>query len=279
MPGSELRVAILGVSGRMGRALVAAVDEADSVVLSGASASPNSRWVGKDVGEASGSHVRGIVVAPDAATAIGAAQIAIDFSSPEATAANVAACVAANCPLVLGTTGQNESVRERIVQAVRQIPIVMAPNMSLGVNLLLKLVELTARTLDESYDIEVFEAHHRNKKDAPSGTALALGAAAAAARRVALDEVAEYARYGVDAARRRGSIGFSVLRGGDVVGDHTVTFAGGGERIELTHRASDRMAFARGAVQAAQWLVRREPGLYSMQDVLGLGAQVEKVVR
>lgn len=274
MPGSELRVAILGVTGRMGRTLVAAVDEADSVVLSGASASPDSRWAGKDVGEASGSRVRGIAVAPDAATAIGAAQVAIDFTSPEATAANVTACVAANCPLVLGTTGHDESVREQILQAARQIPVVMAPNMSLGVNLLLKLVELTARTLGESYDIEVFEAHHRNKKDAPSGTALALGAAAAAARRVALDEVAVYARNGVDAARRHGSIGFSVFRGGDVVGDHTVTFAGGGERIELTHRASDRMAFARGAVQAAQWVVRREPGLYSMQDVLGLGAQV-----
>jgi 4-hydroxy-tetrahydrodipicolinate reductase len=272
MPSNELRVAILGVSGRMGRALVAAVDEADSVVLCGASASPNSKWVGKDVGEASGSRVRGIVVAPDPATAVRAAQIAIDFTSPQATGANIAVCVAANCPLVLGTTGHDESVRERIVQAARQIPVVMAPNMSLGVNLLLRLVELTARTLDESYDIEVFEAHHRHKKDAPSGTALALGAAAAAARRVVLNEVAEQARYGVAAARRRGSIGFSVFRGGDVVGDHTVTFAGDGERIELTHRAGDRMAFARGAVKAAQWLVRREPGLYSMQDVLGLSA-------
>jgi 4-hydroxy-tetrahydrodipicolinate reductase len=270
MPGSELRVAILGVSGRMGRALVAAVDEADGVVLSGASVSPDSKWVGKDVGEASGSLLRGVAVAPNAATAIGAAQIAIDFTSPEATGANLAACVAGNCPLVLGTTGHDESARERIVQAARQIPIVMAPNMSLGVNLLLKLVELTARTLDESYDIEVFEAHHRNKKDAPSGTALALGAAAAAARRVVLDEVAEHGRYGVATARRTGAIGFSVFRGGDVVGDHTVSFAGGGERIELTHRASDRTAFARGAVKAAQWVVRREPGLYSMQDVLGL---------
>jgi 4-hydroxy-tetrahydrodipicolinate reductase len=272
MPGSEVRVAILGVSGRMGRALVAAVDEADGVVLSGGSASPNSQWVGKDVGVASISRARGIAVAPNAAIAIGGAQVAIDFTSPEATSANMAACVAAKCPLVLGTTGHDETARELIAQAARQIPVVMAPNMSLGVNLLLKLVELTARTLDEAYDIEVFEAHHRNKKDAPSGTALALGAAAAAARRVVLEEAAEHARHGLAATRRKGAIGFSVFRGGDVVGDHTVTFAGSGERIELTHRASDRLAFARGAVKAAQWVVRREPGLYSMQDVLGLGA-------
>ena len=155
----------------------------------------------------------------------------------------------------------------------------MAPNMSLGVNLLLKLVELTAGKLDASYDIEVFEAHHRNKKDAPSGTALALGAAAAAGRGVKLSEVAEYARHGAGAARPRGAIGFSVFRGGDVVGDHTVTFAGAGERIELTHRASDRLAFARGAVQAARWLIGRPPGLYSMQDVLGLMTGTDVTLR
>jgi 4-hydroxy-tetrahydrodipicolinate reductase len=276
MPGGELGVAILGVTGRMGRALVAAVDEAKGVVLSGASASPNSKWIGKDVGEASASRVRGLAVSSTAATAIGAAQVAIDFTSPEATGANLTACIAANCPLVLGTTGHDERAREQIAQAARRIAVVTAPNMSLGVNLLLKLVELTAGTLDESYDIEVLEAHHRNKKDAPSGTALALGGVAAGARGVALEEVAEHARHGVAATRRKGAIGFSVFRGGDVVGDHTVTFAGIGERIELTHRASDRMAFARGAVKAAQWVVRREPGLYSMQDVLGLG---EAVVR
>jgi 4-hydroxy-tetrahydrodipicolinate reductase len=146
----------------------------------------------------------------------------------------------------------------------------MAPNMSLGVNLLLKLVELAAAKLDAGYDIEVFEAHHRNKKDAPSGTALALGAAAAAGRGVKLVDAAEHPRHGNTGARERGKIGFSVFRGGDVIGDHTVTFAGMGERIELTHRASDRLAFARGAVTAAQWLVGRPAGLYSMQDVLGL---------
>ena len=161
-------------------------------------------------------------------------------------------------------------LREALTAAAQRIAIVSAPNMSLGVNLLLKLTELAAAALDADYDIEVFEAHHRNKKDAPSGTALALGRAAAVGRNVSLDDVSDVARHGNTGARRRGAIGFSVFRGGDVVGDHTVTFAGIGERIELTHRASDRMAFARGAVQAARWLASRPAGLYSMQDVLGL---------
>jgi 4-hydroxy-tetrahydrodipicolinate reductase len=189
---------------------------------------------------------------------------------PDATAANLAACVAAKLPLVIGTTGHSDAVQAQISAAAERIAIVMAPNMSLGVNLLLKLVELAAAKLDAGYDIEVFEAHHRHKKDAPSGTALALGAAAATGRGVELSDAAEYSRHGDTGARERGSIGFSVFRGGDVVGDHTVTFAGIGERIELTHRAGDRLAFARGAVRAAQWLVGRPPGLYSMRDVLNL---------
>jgi 4-hydroxy-tetrahydrodipicolinate reductase len=196
--------------------------------------------------------------------------VAIDFTVPQATLDNVNACVAAGCPLVLGTTGHDEAARAKIADAAQRIPLVMAPNMSLGVNLLLKLAELTAKSLDAEYDIEIFEAHHRHKKDSPSGTALGLGAAVAKGRGVALKEVAEYARHGVTEPRRKGAIGFSVFRGGDVIGDHTVTFAGIGERIELTHRASDRMAFARGALKAAQWLVSQPPGLYSMQDVLGL---------
>jgi 4-hydroxy-tetrahydrodipicolinate reductase len=270
MTASELRVAILGASGRMGRALLAALDETPGAVLTGASASPNSRWLGRDASEAAGGAARGVSISADPAVAIRGAAVAIDFTLPDATAANVAACVAAGCPLVIGTTGHDETVKRQIELASQRIAIVMAPNMSLGVNLLLKLVELASRSLDEGYDIEVFEAHHRNKKDAPSGTALALGAAAAAGRKVALSDAAEYSRHGTTGARRRGAIGFSVFRGGDVVGDHTVTFAGIGERIELTHRASDRLAFARGAVRAAQWLAGRAPGLYSMQDVLGV---------
>lgn len=247
MSGRELQVAIFGASGRMGRAVIAAVGGSPGIAVKGTSSSSG-----------------------DPAAALRDADVAIEFALPAATAGNLAACVAAKRPLVIGTTGHDDVQRAQIAAAAKQIAIVMAPNMSLGVNLLLKLVELTAGKLDESYDIEVFEAHHRGKKDAPSGTALALGAAAAAGRGVQLSNSAEYARHGAGEPRRRGAIGFSVFRGGDVVGDHTVTFAGAGERIELTHRATDRLAFARGAVQAARWLVGRSPGLYSMQDVLGL---------
>ena len=247
MSERALRIAILGASGRMGRAVAAAVEDCPDVVIEGLATSST-----------------------DPATALRDADVAIEFALPAATTANLAACLAAKRPIVIGTTGHDDAQRTQIAAAARDIAIVMAPNMSLGVNLLLKLVELTAGKLDASYDIEVFEAHHRNKKDAPSGTALGLGAAAAAGRGVKLSQVADYARYGSGEARERGAIGFSVFRGGDVVGDHTVTFAGAGERIELTHRASDRMAFARGAVQAAHWLIARPPGLYSMHDVLGL---------
>ncbi len=249
MSARELQVAIFGASGRMGRAVVAAVEESSGAAVTGSTTSSG-----------------------DPAAALRGADVAIEFALPQATAANLAACVAAKRPIVIGTTGHDDAQRAQIAAAAREIAIVMAPNMSLGVNLLLKLVELTAGKLDASYDIEVFEAHHRNKKDAPSGTALALGAAAASGRGVKLSEVAEHARHGTGAGRAHGAIGFSVFRGGDVVGDHTVTFAGAGERIELTHRASDRMAFARGAVQAARWLVGRPPGLYSMQDVLATSA-------
>jgi 4-hydroxy-tetrahydrodipicolinate reductase len=247
MSGRELQLAIFGVSGRMGRAVIAAVAESSGVAVKGTATSSG-----------------------DPAAALHGADVAIEFALPQATAASLAACVAAKRPLVIGTTGHDDAQRAQIASAAKQIAIVMAPNMSLGVNLLLKLVELTAGKLDASYDIEVFEAHHRSKKDAPSGTALALGDAAATGRGVKLSDTAEYARHGAGEPRRRGAIGFSVFRGGDVVGDHTVTFAGAGERIELTHRASDRLAFARGAVQAARWVVGRPPGLYSMQDVLGL---------
>lgn len=249
MSARELQVAIFGASGRMGRAVAAALEESSGAAVNGSTTSSG-----------------------DPAAALRGADVAIEFALPQATAANLAACVAAKRPLVIGTTGHDDAQRAQIAAAAREIAIVMTPNMSLGVNLLLKLVELTAGKLDASYDIEVFEAHHRNKKDAPSGTALALGAAAASGRGVKLDDVAAHARHGTGAARASGAIGFSVFRGGDVVGDHTVTFAGAGERIELTHRASDRMAFARGAVQAARWLVGRPPGLYSMQDVLATRA-------
>jgi 4-hydroxy-tetrahydrodipicolinate reductase len=265
---SELRIAVFGITGRMGRALITAIDETPNAVLCGASVSPKSKWAGRKL-SALGIAADG-EISTDAASALLGADVAIDFTLPQATSNNLSACVAANCPIVIGTTGHDGVQRAEIAAAATRIGIVAAPNMSLGVNLLLCLVELAAQKLDEGYDIEVFEAHHRNKKDAPSGTALALGAAAAAGRRVSLGQVAEHDRHAASATRRRGAIGFSVFRGGDVVGDHTVSFAGIGERIELTHRASDRQAFARGAVQASHWLAGRAPGLYSMQDVLGL---------
>lgn len=267
---TELRIAILGATGRMGRALLQALDEVPGAVLVGATASAGSQWLGQDVAAPGAGPSRGVIVTSDVAAAVREAMVAIDFTLPAATSQNLAACQSAGCALMIGATGHDERGRAAIAAAANSIPVVLAANTSLGVNLLLKLTELAARVLDESYDLEIFEAHHRHKKDAPSGTALALGRAAAAGRQVQLDEVADYARHGVTAERAPGAIGFSVFRGGDVVGEHTVTFAGIGERVELTHRASDRMAFARGALRAARWLSGRRPGLYSMQDVLGL---------
>lgn len=270
MSATTLPITIFGVTGRMGAALLRAIDEVPQARLSGATASSTSRWLNQDAGAPAGGPLRGIAIGADPGAAIRTARVAIDFALPDGTPANVRACVEAGCALVIGTTGLSEAARDHIAEAARRIPIVLSANMSVGVNLLMKLTELAAKSLDTSYDIEVFEAHHRNKKDAPSGTALALGQSAAAGRGVSLGDVGVFERHGETGARQVGSIGFSVFRGGDVIGDHTVTFAGNGERLELSHRASDRMMFARGAVRAAQWLVGRDPGLYSMQDVLGL---------
>lgn len=270
MSDTELRVAILGATGRMGAALLRAVDEVAGTKLVGAAGSPRSRWLGQDVSAISGGANRGVVIAVEPADAVRQANVAIDFTLPEATAANLDACVAAHCALVIGTTGLDAQARAKIEHASKRIPILVAANMSVGVNLLLELTRLAAQALDSNYDIEIFEAHHRHKKDAPSGTALALGEAAAAGRKVALNAAGVFDRHGTTGARPPGAIGFAVFRGGDVVGDHTVSFAGIGERVELTHRASDRMTFARGALTAARWTVARAPGLYSMRDVLAL---------
>jgi 4-hydroxy-tetrahydrodipicolinate reductase len=255
----------------MGRALLQAMDESPGLTVSGASASAGSKVLGQDVGTVAGGKPRGAIITADPAVAVKGAGVAIDFTLPDALPGNLQAVTAAKCPVVIGTTGLDAAARSHIDAAAEKIPVVLAANMSLGVNLLLWLVEIAGRTLDDAYDVEIFEAHHRHKKDAPSGTALALGRSVAASRGVELDDVAHYDRHGSHSARQPGSIGFSVLRGGDIVGDHTVTFAGAGERIELTHRASDRLAFARGAIKAARWLDGRTPGLYSMRDVLGLG--------
>jgi len=266
---ARIPLAILGISGRMGRTLLAGIDNSTDLKLSGGLDSADSRWVNQDAGGLAGPSAAGIVISSDPATAIRGAQAAIVFALPTGTPLIVAACVAAKCPLVLGTTGHTAEQLAVIDAATKQIPIVMTSNFSLGVNLLFKLAELTAKTLNADYDIEIFEAHHKHKKDAPSGTALTLGESAAKGRGTTLGKEGVYARHGETGARERGKIGFSVLRGGDIIGDHTVTFAGPGERIELTHRAHDRMSFAQGALQAARRLVGKPPGKYSMQDVLG----------
>jgi 4-hydroxy-tetrahydrodipicolinate reductase len=243
----SLAVGIAGANGRMGRALREAVAAAEGFSLGAAF----------DVGD-------------DVAKAVAACDVVIDFTRPEGTLAHLEACRKARRRMVIGTTGFQPAEVERIREAAREIAIVLAPNMSIGVNVAAKLVDLAARSLGPEYDIEVFEMHHRLKVDAPSGTALRLGEVAAKARGTTLDKDAAYARHGLTGERRAGSIGFSVARGGDVVGDHTVYFAGPGERIEITHRSASRANYAQGALRAAKFLQDKASGLYDMQAVLGL---------
>jgi 4-hydroxy-tetrahydrodipicolinate reductase len=211
-----------------------------------------------------------VTVTADPSTALVGAEVAVDFSAPERIAAHAQACVERGVPLLVGATGFDAPTRSLLEATSRRIAVLVAPNTSVGIAVLRRLVALAAAALGEGFDVEISEAHHRLKRDAPSGTALALAEAAAQARDRLLADVAVYERHGVGAARRPGSIGFSVTRAGDIVGEHTVMFAAAGERLELTHRATDRMVFARGALQAAKWLIARPPGLYGMGDVLGL---------
>ena len=265
-----VNVSMLGASGRMGRAIIPLLHEAADLRLSGALAAPGDTAIGQDAGVLSGIASMAVPISDDATVALRGAQVAIDFTLPVASVHHASLCAGQRSAIVIGTTGHDSAQRARLEAAAGKIPIVIAPNMSLGVNLLLKLAELAARALDEQYDIEIFEAHHRNKVDAPSGTALGLGRAAAGGRGRTLDDVADYARYGHTGVRERGRIGFSVVRGGDIVGEHRLIFAGPGEQVELAHTAQDRSGFARGALVAARWVVGRPPGLYSMLDVLGL---------
>ena len=254
---SVLRVGIAGASGRMGQALLDAAAAADGIA------------VGSAVDLAAGAWGR-VPIGTDVSAAIAQCDVLIDFTRPAGTLEHVRACVAAKRAIVIGTTGFAPAQVDEIRRAAAIVPIVMAPNMSVGVNVMLRLVELGSRALGPDYDVEVFEMHHRKKVDAPSGTALKLGEVAAAARGASLDETAVFARQGATGERRAGSLGFSVARGGDVVGDHTVFFAGTGERIEITHRSSSRATYAQGAMRAARFLAGKPPGLYDMQDVLGL---------
>ena len=265
----SIRIAIAGVSGRMGRALLEAVAADDNCVLGAALDRSSSPLLGQDAGVVYGA-VSGVAVSDQVPTALTVSQVLIDFTRPEATFGYLDACVAADVPLVIGTTGFDDAGKARIRDAATTIPVVFAPNMSVGVNLLMKLAELAAQVLQDGYDIEIIEAHHRHKVDAPSGTALGLGHAVARALDRDLAQCAVYGREGVTGERDPRTIGFATVRGGDIVGDHTLMFAGIGERVELTHKASSRATFAQGALRAAKWLQGRKPGLYDMRDVLGL---------
>ncbi|PQO23861.1 4-hydroxy-tetrahydrodipicolinate reductase [Rhodobacteraceae bacterium WD3A24] len=263
-------IVVMGPSGRMGRMLVELIRDSDAARLSACLEAPGHDWVGRDVGTAMGGAEIGVSVTDDPAAALEGAEAVIDFTAPAATVAMAPLAAKAGAVHVIGTTGMSEDDLAAIAEAGRRNVIVRAGNMSLGVNLLVELTRKVAAALDADYDIEVVEAHHRNKVDAPSGTALMLGEAAAEARGRQLEEVAERGRDGITGARERGAIGFSAIRGGDIVGEHDVIFAGEGERIVLRHVASDRALFARGALRAALWGQGRSAGEYSMRDVLGL---------
>lgn len=261
-------LAIFGITGRMGQSLLLALREpSDSPVfrLSGAVASSSSTRLGQDA--AGAGDPSGVLITADVGAGIRGAAIAVDFSVADCVAAHVTACAAAGIPILVGATGIDTAGLGVLAAAAREIPVLVAPNTSVGVSLVAKLVALATSGLGPAYDVEIFEAHHRLKRDAPSGTALGLGEAVAKARAVSLSDVANYAPTG---PRRPGSIGFSSVRAGDIVGEHTVIFAAQGERVEITHRATDRITFARGALRAAKWLIGRPAGLYGMQDVLGI---------
>jgi len=267
---NDIAIGIVGAAGRMGQMLVRQVTSTPGLRLAAASEAPGGGAVGRDAGELAGAGTLGIAIADSPRSVFAAAQVVIDFTTPAASLAHAALAAETGIGLVIGTTGIGAADQAAIAGFAARAPIMASGNMSVGVILLAEMVERVARVLDPAYDIEIVEMHHRHKVDAPSGTALLLGRAAASGRNVDLDEVAQRSRDGHTGPRRKGDIGFATLRGGDVVGDHTVIFAGAGERIELGHKASGREVFAQGAVRAALWLAGRKPGLYSMRDVLGL---------
>ncbi len=265
-----MKIGITGCAGRMGRMLIAEVLASKTCTLAGGSERTGSEFIGKDISALIGGEALSIVIKDDPAEMFKASDAVIDFTSPAATVAHSKLAAKTGTALIVGTTGLDSSDLAALDIAAEHTVIVQAANMSVGVNLLLGLSEQVAGLLGDEYDIEIVEMHHRHKVDAPSGTALALGKAAASGRGVDLDKVSQPVRNGHTGARKPGDIGFATLRGGDVVGDHSVIFAADGERIELTHKASSRTIFARGAVRAAGWTKGKSPGIYSMRDVLGL---------
>ncbi|MFT7058902.1 MAG: 4-hydroxy-tetrahydrodipicolinate reductase [Pseudorhodobacter sp.] len=263
-------IVVTGASGRMGQMLIRAIDASDKARLVGCVERPGHDWVGRDVGACIGGANLGVIVTDDPLQAFAKAQAVIDFTSPAATVAFAALAAQARAVHVIGTTGLEAADLAKLSAAARHAVIVRAGNMSLGVNLLTRLTQKVAAALDADWDIEIVEAHHHHKVDAPSGTALMLGEAAAQGRGVKLADVRDSGRDGITGARKRGDIGFAAIRGGDVVGEHDVIFAAAGERIVLRHLATDRMIFARGALRAALWGQNAKPGEYDMMDVLGL---------
>jgi 4-hydroxy-tetrahydrodipicolinate reductase len=269
---SDMRLIVAGAGGRMGRTLIHAIAATDGVTLAGAVEAAGSAVIGRDAGELAGLGKNGVEVVTDVESLLAKADGIIDFTVPAATRAFAELVARKGLVHVIGTTGLSQEDDALIATAAERAIVVKSGNMSLGVNLLAALVKQVAKTLDQDFDIEILEMHHNKKVDAPSGTALLLGRAAADGRGIDLDRRAVKSRDGHTGARRAGEIGFAALRGGTVVGDHSVIFAGPAERIELTHRAEDRMIFARGALKAALWARGQKPGLYSMGDVLGLGS-------
>ena len=262
-------VAIAGASGRMGHMLIEAVRADSDFALAGALDVASSPSIGQDAGAYAG-QATGVHITADLQEGLAQSQVLIDFTRPEGTMAHLQVCQALGVGMVIGTTGFTEAQKAQIADAARHIPIMMAPNMSVGVNVTLKLLEMAAKALATGYDIEIVEAHHRHKVDAPSGTALKMGEVIAGALGRDLKDCAVYAREGVTGERDPSSIGFATIRGGDIVGDHTVLFAGTGERIEISHKSSSRATYAQGSLRAVRFLATRKSGLYDMFDVLGL---------
>ncbi|MEJ5060669.1 MULTISPECIES: 4-hydroxy-tetrahydrodipicolinate reductase [unclassified Pseudomonas] len=264
------RIAVMGAAGRMGKTLIEAVQQAPGAGLTAAVDRPDSTLVGADAGELAALGRIGVPLSGDLSRVVDEFDVLIDFTHPTVTLKNLAFCRKHNKAMIIGTTGFSVEEKQLLAEAGKDIPIVFAANFSVGVNLCLKLLDTAARVLGDDVDIEIMEAHHRHKVDAPSGTAVRMGEVIADALGRDLKKVAVYGREGQTGARERETIGFATVRAGDIVGDHTVLFAADGERVEITHKASSRMTFAKGAVRAALWLDGREPGLYDMQDVLDL---------
>ena len=263
-------ILVTGAAGRMGRNLISATDDAGGTTLTAATERKGSSMIGVDAGELVGLEKNNVSLVDDIQTVINDFDVCIDFTAPAVTLENIKACRAAGRKMVIGTTGFTDEQKQVIQEASQDIAIVFAPNMSVGVNLTFKLLDIAARVLGDDVDIEVIEAHHRHKVDAPSGTALRMGEVIADALGRDLNECAVYGREGQTGERERKTIGFETIRAGDIVGEHTVMFADIGERVEITHKASSRMTFANGAVRAAKWLDNHDQGLFDMQDVLGL---------